>query len=361
MGNIKSKCQICGGEIKDGRCRECGMPYRDDAKMYRMNETRSAVQKESEQSGKKQVTNGKPQPERTTTSQKQQRQYKRTRVAGGSAQKRIMNSAAARQKEKNSNAKTKALVVCGGIVLLLWVIAMLQDHTFRSEREVSYETAVNMVENQGDITVDPEEYPDDLPALPETGEEFTAELDAGTYRVGWQIPEGIYTVSAGGMDSSQISVTDEEHMIWIYQSMTQDSEGYGAQSISDVRLYQGAEVMVEGSDPLTFHSTCANTVSQAAAVENPLTESFTLNISEKSMRDDIPAGYYDLSAKKGWGPITVRRGEEEITSVFMGAYSGNSKTYRNFFVPEGAAVYLEEEYSDDTLEVEFTPSAFVYE
>ncbi len=361
MGNIKSKCQICGGDIRNGRCRECGMPYRDDAKMYRLNETLSAAQKEAQQSGKKQVTKSKPQPERTTTSQKQQRQYQRTWAAGGSAQKRIMNIAAARQKEKNPNAKTKALVVCGGIVLLLWVIAMLQDYTFRSEREVSYETAVNTVENQGDITVDPEEYPEDLPALPETGEEFTAELEAGTYRVGWQIPEGVYTVSAGGKESSQISVADEKHMIWIYQSMTQDREGYGASSISDVRLYQGAEVMIEGSDPLTLHSTCANTESQAAAAENPLTQSFTLNISGKSMRDDIPSGYYDLSAKKGWGPITVRRGEEEITSVFMGAYSGNSRIYRNFFVPEGAAVYLEEEYSDDTLEVEFTPSAFIYE
>lgn len=337
------------------------MPYRNDTKMYQLNETPSAAQKEAQQSWMEQEAKVKPQPARTGTAQKQPRQYQRTSAANGNTKKARMNTIASRQKEKNPEAKKFIIAAAGGILILLWVTAVLQEHTFRSEREVSQETVVNTAENQGDITVDPEEYPDDLPALPETGEEFTAELEAGTYRVGWQIPEGVYTVSAGGKESSQISVTDEKHMIWIYHSMTQDMEGYGALSISDVRLYQGAEVMIEGSDPMTFHSTCANTVSQATAVENPLTESFTLNLSENSMRDDIPSGYYDLSAKKGWGPITVRRGEEEITSVFMGAYSGNSKTYRNFFVPEGAAVYLEEEYSDDTLEIEFTPSAFIYE
>lgn len=363
MGSVKIKCQICEGEIRNGRCRECGMPYRNDRKMYRLNETLSAEQKEAAARRMEQARTAKVQPARNRTEriQKQPRRYQRTAAVKGSANRSGSDTVRSRDKEKKPTGMKILLIVIIIGLILMGVMAVFQDHAFRSARETGDEVEVYTVKNEGDVTVDPETYPEDLPALPDTGEEFTAELEAGTYRVGWQIPAGVYTVSAGGRYSAQLGVTDEVHRIWLYQSLTQDTEGYGALSISDVRLYQGAEVTIEGSDPVTFYSDCADMASQASAAENPLTESFTLKLGEESMRADIPSGYYDLSAKKGWGPVAVRMGEEEVKSVFMGAYSGNSRSYRNFFIPQGATVYLEDEYSDDTLEVEITPSEYVYE
>ncbi|MDD7418674.1 hypothetical protein ACTNDS_03750 [Blautia sp. HCP3S3_C12] len=35
------RCQVCDGPIVNGRCKYCGMPYRNDAVMYHLNEDRS--------------------------------------------------------------------------------------------------------------------------------------------------------------------------------------------------------------------------------------------------------------------------------------------------------------------------------
>ncbi|MDC7288888.1 hypothetical protein NXH76_13850 [Blautia schinkii] len=37
----KTKCQICDGPIVNGRCKLCGMPYRNDEVLYHLNENRS--------------------------------------------------------------------------------------------------------------------------------------------------------------------------------------------------------------------------------------------------------------------------------------------------------------------------------
>lgn len=39
MGIVK-KCQICDGPIVNGRCKYCGMPYRNDEELYHLNEDR---------------------------------------------------------------------------------------------------------------------------------------------------------------------------------------------------------------------------------------------------------------------------------------------------------------------------------
>ena len=34
------KCCVCEGSIVNGRCRDCGMPYRRDEELYHLNENR---------------------------------------------------------------------------------------------------------------------------------------------------------------------------------------------------------------------------------------------------------------------------------------------------------------------------------
>lgn len=38
---MMKKCQVCDGPIVNGRCKYCGMPYRNDEVLYHLNESRS--------------------------------------------------------------------------------------------------------------------------------------------------------------------------------------------------------------------------------------------------------------------------------------------------------------------------------
>lgn len=38
---MMNKCQVCDGPIVNGRCKYCGMPYRNDEVLYHLNESRS--------------------------------------------------------------------------------------------------------------------------------------------------------------------------------------------------------------------------------------------------------------------------------------------------------------------------------
>lgn len=37
---MKKRCQVCDGPIVNGRCKLCGMPYRNDEILYHLNENR---------------------------------------------------------------------------------------------------------------------------------------------------------------------------------------------------------------------------------------------------------------------------------------------------------------------------------
>ena len=37
----RKRCQVCDGPVVNGRCKLCGMPYRNDETLYHLNENRS--------------------------------------------------------------------------------------------------------------------------------------------------------------------------------------------------------------------------------------------------------------------------------------------------------------------------------
>ncbi len=51
------KCQVCGGPVVNGRCKYCGMPYRNDMELYHLNEDRSEHYRHS--SAKVRKSNGR--------------------------------------------------------------------------------------------------------------------------------------------------------------------------------------------------------------------------------------------------------------------------------------------------------------
>lgn len=356
------KCCICGGPIHDGRCRDCGMPYRDESKMYRLNESRPREQK-SDAAVREERVRTEQKQERPAAGKKQSQQYQRGSAARSAAKSRTyVSSSHKNKKEKNHTGKGTAVVI---IIALLCVLGAAAVGFFEESQEsfsedFGYEEEY-VVENEGDISVDEEMYAEGLPDLTQKGEEYMVQLAAGTYRVGWQIPEGLYTVLAMEDVSSSFSVTDEANGIWIYQSLTQDEERYGATSLANVRLYTGAEITLEGGGSVELQSSCADTAGRQQEAENPLTESFVLEMGAESSVTDIPEGYYNFYASQGWGPVQIREGEEDVFSVFMGssAYE-DMEMYRNVFVPAGSTVYLDEEYSSEDFRLELTPSEFVY-
>ena len=47
------RCQVCDGPIVNGRCKYCGMPYRNDMELYHLNEDRSEHYRHASAKGEK--------------------------------------------------------------------------------------------------------------------------------------------------------------------------------------------------------------------------------------------------------------------------------------------------------------------
>lgn len=53
MGKIGARCQVCDGPISNGRCKLCGMPYRNDEVLYHLNENKEEHYKHASAKAKK--------------------------------------------------------------------------------------------------------------------------------------------------------------------------------------------------------------------------------------------------------------------------------------------------------------------
>lgn len=42
-GVLSMRCPLCDGPVVNGRCKDCGMPYRKDEILYHLNESRSVI------------------------------------------------------------------------------------------------------------------------------------------------------------------------------------------------------------------------------------------------------------------------------------------------------------------------------
>ena len=65
------KCQVCGGPVVNGRCKYCGMPYRNDMELYHLNEDRSEHYRHSSAKVRKAMAEREiPLPDRNKTTKK---------------------------------------------------------------------------------------------------------------------------------------------------------------------------------------------------------------------------------------------------------------------------------------------------
>lgn len=74
------RCQVCDGPIVNGRCKYCGMPYRNDAVMYHLNEDRSEHYRHSSAKVRREMDQSEiPLPDRKAARIIQRKRLPRTR------------------------------------------------------------------------------------------------------------------------------------------------------------------------------------------------------------------------------------------------------------------------------------------
>ena len=111
------KCQVCGGPVVNGRCKYCGMPYRNDMELYHLNEDRSEHYRHSSAKVRKAMAESEiPLPDRNKT----------TKTPEKKASVRTTQKTTQKPKKKEARASKKfwrlilVLIAAAGLLAEQW-------------------------------------------------------------------------------------------------------------------------------------------------------------------------------------------------------------------------------------------------
>lgn len=181
----RKRCQICDGPIVDGRCKLCGMPYRNDAVLYHLNENRRDHYKHAGRRAKS-IMDSYVLPGEENAAQK----TKKGSAAGGgkSAQKISMGSGKSAQKASTGSRKSAQKTSAGGKtaqrtstgrIAIIMILLVALGYNFISEKVREEAESQRISEELDERSV--------------IGENVTYALMEGeTLNVGEFIPEGDY-------------------------------------------------------------------------------------------------------------------------------------------------------------------------
>ena len=330
----KRRCYLCGGKLVNGRCTLCGLDNtKIERKNYRLNES-SFDRKGIEAKHLCESHNGKPSGSHTNQSGGQNRQRQTSWQNGQNQQRQVSWQNGQNQqgqtswqrgqnwtqtgRKKKKEGKQKKGWISTVIVLLMILISV-------GGPAVSYtKTVIENVINQFDDAdsdnwwdgsdvdtsvdeTDPYEFV--TRELSDHGEVYDTELGYGEYVVGTDLPEGTYDVTLqSGYGSFQTQ--DPENSIYLYGYFSEDAseENGDITEKEDVRLYDGAHVMIGEDVILAFHTENGQT-GQIQSEDNPLSVTYTLQPEKKyTVGKEIPAGVYDVSGTKDWAVMEYEIG-----------------------------------------------------
>lgn len=258
------KCPLCDGPVVNGRCRQCGMPYKNDELLYHLNEDRRthekhATDKAKEELLKRMVPLGDTAKQTSSRTVNKNTQKKSSKMIGRSTsqttEKKARNNqkAAARSKKEfgrsnnsswSSEKKPKKKKSLGGIIFWIIVIFMtarpfVDDFvtSLRAKRlyneyleSTSERSALKEVIEGADIEED------DIPDTDTYGfsswsgsdgkMEYGLSAGYGSIIVGKELPAGIYEIYTNSDEVTLIcekADTGEEKIwnLWEGETITQ--------------------------------------------------------------------------------------------------------------------------------------------
>lgn len=258
------KCPLCDGPVVNGRCRQCGMPYKNDELLYHLNEDRRthekhATDKAKEELLKRMVPLGDTAKQTSSRTVNKNTQKKSSKTIGRSTfqttEKKARNNqkAAARSKKEfgrsnnsswSSEKKPKKKKSLGGIIFWIIVIFMIARPfvddfvtSLRAKRlyneyleSTSERSALKEVIEGADIEEDDIPDTDTYGFSSWSGSEGKMEygLSAGygSIIVGEELPAGIYEIYTNSDEVTLIcekADTGEEKIwnLWEGETITQ--------------------------------------------------------------------------------------------------------------------------------------------
>lgn len=398
---MAGKCILCGGKIRNGICTECGLDNKKTDAVYRsqlnssqcgsaplthvhgedntepykrpaLNHPRQGERGSLEQDG----NTAKRESGAGTTSRKYTPNNGNTKntVNFNSFQehlKRPGNTGMSAFNRPQSSNKTGLTVVV--IAVLVGIILVAIGYENKTEENITAEKLFEDPDYQEpfdyqepydyqqpyeypEYTFDPYQYT--TKELAPEGENWDTDLAAGAYVVGYDIPEGRYTASAG--EGMRLEVADMDSNVWFSEYFGEDDNE--VRQLDDVRLFTGAIVMVNGGGNIHIASVNAQAAAVMAPPANPLTEEITVT-DIMVAGEDFPEGTYDIvMAADDFGIVSYELPKEQgqeyglSFSFLMDAdpdadYPDYTKTYKNAVLPSGTTV------TADGLTIKLIPSA----
>lgn len=398
----KTKCSLCEGLIINNRCTECGMYYREDSKRYYLNVRRSQEEPivlNEEPEHEKQYRLLEEEKKKT---QKTIEKYRKSDLSWGkyesikpkekpggaksdkanpdktyTAKSYTTGKTASGKKKQTAKKESNIwglalslLIFIGGAAGVLFD-QIKEEHTEKiySEEAIAepvYDEDVFEYEDSDYEDVDIYEY---APySLDIAGESFTARLEAGTYRVGQQLPEGIYTASTAD-EWIYLYLSDTGNSIygsWYMDINDTGAEGEEKYQAYDIRLYQGAVIEIEGDGELILVTHNAQMGKMLEGERNPILDEIDeIRLGEETLTagKDFPAGVYDVQMVNGDYAILNHESEELGTAWYYldmeDSYIADGR--RNVRIEEGDRVWVDMEYSREDTEVVLTPAEITYQ
>lgn len=428
---MSKRCCVCGGPVWNGRCSECGMPAIDESNRYHLNEDRSYHEEMCETPAQR-----RQEAKRTESSyesmmfNQEQEDIKDAKKAAKNAQSVHFNNGSQLEREHQNernrqsaqmrqNAQSKSDVQSGGVkgggsqfswrqtmesarstasqaagqrmrssmgtapsrtrsnnfsvvivvvVVIIAVFAKFGVDIFRSVRDdFSYSSGTQIAE---EYEYDPYEYV--TRELSDSGESFTDTLSNGFYRVGWQIPEGNYTMNLEAGDDPgawvSLQVSDYENGIMLYENFVPKEEAndseYQVYEVADVRLYEGAYVYVSGNSSLRVSTETGQVDQMTEPITNTLTETFEMKDVEASTTytagTDFPAGMYDLRAAEGTASIVYETADTNESFYFTISDYDEYNTLKELYFAPGDTLTFDDVYTE-SIAYELIPSEYTYE
>lgn len=297
----KIRCFLCGGRVSGGVCTECGMPQRQHAQNYNLNEsscddkplTHVHDEYTSSSSGH-------------TYANREHRKEKR--------------SSYAKKEQRKERGNPAAKLIAAVIVVVVILVAMsiivnvatsmigikgiIKNLTSFETEEVSFPEYIQNAFDDSHWEVDDSYYEIAMYELEETGDPGSTGLYAGYYVVGYDLPEGTYELEMLS-GKGDISVDDSNNCIGIYQIL--DAEGQdGYATIGNLKLYNGAKVKLTGSAQVRLVTENAGPI--IPSIENPLKDNPDVVIPGGEMYlagVDFPAGTYDFYLEGNYDYVDI--------------------------------------------------------